>query len=1118
MSAPTFSIRSVNSAGHPDQFFPDFQTLDLTPVFCDAGTVTFAYPENGANWSLLHDDLEIAILLDGVEILELRSVIESTEGDDANVTEDGTIWTYTARTLLGRLDEAVIYPPLWPITDPVKHTYVNATAGKMIGDFVGFAHSRGTLSWLSIDFTDTHDSAGAAWINPIDMVFLVGVKYSDMVKSIVDASVAEVRMQGRTLQAFNVDTLGVDRTTGSTPLRFIKGRDLKESPRKSSTRDLSTVTLLAGYNNVHVERTAGSGPLTTWGRREFYRSFGHIETAGALDVIGDAMIAEIDQPLLEITHGLFFEDGNNPQPVRDFNTGDWGYSDVGRGLERHRIKQWVVSIDNQGHITGTVTLNDLVNEQLDKLNRRLTNLDNGTTLAGPSGTADDGKPPHLPVGMGLSTSFYLQFNQVRTIVTLSWSPVTTNSDNTTANDIGGYSVRWRYATDPSTNWRDTRIVDNSYTSTTFDNIDPGVGVKLQVECHDVYGHSSGYSADQSITTAIDTTIPEAPSAPILTCNVGMLRVFWDGLDDLGAGQAYDFAGVEVHISTGGPSFTPSSGTKVDFLTGGPQATTITTGLVYGTQYWGKLVAIDTSGNKSIASVAGTVTLTQVVNVEIGTGQVGLANTLFSDVGNLVDDGSFESTVSRTSRATAFAGSHYVFDNTTASNSTWSLRHDSWAGGAVVERFPLQGSLPVKPGERVFGAADYRATSSIPAGSLITLGIKWLDPSGNYLDSTGAINNVTYTLADNSLTTADNVWHTRIAGTSQVAPPNVATMEIWLVSANRTAGTIWIDAVEIRRQIDTLLIGDAAITTAKIANLAVNDAKINDLSVGKLTVGTLSADILLAARIKTANTGSRVEINSGGMAAFDSSGNQTLYVDTAGLIKVQGTITSGTIGRRIEINPWGTSLPEMRFWPDTGSNYGFLNAVSNPGSTEAWTGLNMSQFTANGTTMSARVYLNSGQSAMENIRTDTQAQWGGGVYASPSGAAVTYTGSSQAGFLSVGVNSAGVGFGDGSTTTTDVFWSMGAGGNAIMTMTGKWYNYVAANSNTGLFTGIVAVSAAGSLSMSYGATMLGAMGPGGTLIRPAGAIAYSITASSSTAFTVTFGASTSGDWVLWVYRC
>jgi hypothetical protein len=279
---------------------------------------------------------------------------------------------------------------------------------------------------------------------------------------------------------------------------------------------------------------------------------------------------------------------------------------------------------------------------------------------------------------------------------------------------------------------------------------------------------------------------------------------------------------------------------------------------------------------------------------------------------------------------------------------------------------------------VFGAADYRQTSDVPAGSFVTLAIKWVDKNGAYIDNTGAVNNVFYTLSDNGFAAKDNIWHSRVTNVSQLAPANSVKAEIWLITQSRTAGTIWIDAVEVRKQIDTLLIGQAAITTALIADLAVNDAKMANVSIGKLIAGTLSADMVIGARIKTADTGARAEMNSGGFGLWDSSGTQTVaFAGANGSVKIIGNLLSGTSGRRIDINPFGTGLPEIRFYPNTGSNYGFLNAVS--GGSNAVVGLNSGQFTANGVTSSVRTYLTSTTSAFEMINTSTQLQNGPGLY-------------------------------------------------------------------------------------------------------------------------------------------
>lgn len=1121
MALPTFTLRSVTPGGDLDQFFPDVYTLTVSPVFSSVGSITFEYPERGVNYALLDDDLEMAVMLDGVEIPELRCVIESFEGDDANEAADGSVWTFTCHTLLGSLAQAVVYPPLWPLPDPTKHVYTAANAGKIITDFIGYAHARGTLTWLAVDFTDTVDSNGNAWGTPIDMEFNVGLKYTEVVQDLVDAGVVEIKMNGRTLQAFNPDTIGNDKTTGASPVVFVKGRDMQESDRKSSTRDLATTVLLGGDASIFSERTADSSSLSQYGRRESYISLQHVQTTGALDVIGDQLMTTTNRPVLEVTHNLNFDNPGNPQPIRDFNVGDWVYSDVGRGLERHRIAQWTVTISESGGsggvVTGSVTLNDLIADQLAKVHRRLTNLENGTSSAGTSTSTDDGRSPAVPGSVTLTSSYYIDFQQARSVVGVSWAAVTTNSDGTASSDITGYAARWRYSTDSSTLWRETRQVDSSTLNTTFDNIATGVTVVVEVVAYNQFGRYGTWSPDETITSAVDTVPPNKPSSPTVTSNVGTLRAYWDGFDYLGAVMAPDFIGVEVHIGLSG-TFTPGPTTLKDFLPGpAAQSTTITSGLSYGVDYFARLVAVDSSGNKSSPSDSTTnsqAILTQVVTTEIGTGQVGLANTAFSDVGNLVDDGSFESLSLRTSRAVLFSGSHFAWDNSTSSNGTYSLRHDWWAGGATSESLLLQGSLPVKPGERVFGAADYRFTSDVPSTSYVFLAIKWKDKSGNYLDNTGAINNQFYDVTNNWYAAADNTWHARVAGISKVAPPNVVTMEIWLITQNRTLGTIWIDAVEIRRQIDTLLIGDAAITTAKIATLAVNDAQIANVSAGKLTVGTLSADITVAARIKTADTGARVELNSGGIGVWDSSGTQTVAIAGGdGSVNVIGTLRSGGIGRRVEINPFGTGLPEIRFYPTTGSNYGFLNGVASGDGTMAFTGLNMGQFTANGTTVSFRSYMTNASASLEMIRTDTQVQWGGGIYVTSNGINLSYAGTVRQGFADIQNTYSSIGY-DGTSDNIDAWTTWDNGGQ--ITDIGHYGGYVGCYHNQAVFAGYVINSGGsyGSWAIGYSTTMLSPMIPIPNLLDGGGIRGVQITSSTSTGFVMSFETVSSGD-PLWI---
>jgi hypothetical protein len=1088
MGAPQFMIHTVDGFGARDKPLPDFQGLDLSPVFSQAGTVVIKYPENGVNFNLLAEDTELIVTLDGNEVGSLRCIIEQIEGDDANEASNAMVWTFTARTLLALFDRAIVYPKNWPSAGEPSYGYAHVTPGAIIRDQLFNAQDRGSLLGINATFSNLVDSSGTPWPIQIDGIsFDAGTKLSAVIQSLVDGGYVEVTMNNRSLSAYALGGLGTDKSTGSNALRFQAGRDVKESPRKISSRDLATTLLVAGSQNVYREMTSSGGIMTQWGRRESYYSLGVSDWPGVIDYYGQQKLSTLNVPLLEVTHGLFFDDDVNPRPITDFNVGDWGLSDVGRGWEKYRIKQWVLSVDQSGEISGSVTLNDLIAEQLAKVNDRLGRLENGVTSPGASEEKDDGKAPAAPTNVQATTDYYVDHDQSRAFVSVTWDPVSTNSDGTAAIDISYYLARWRYVGD--SNWQTTQRTDVSTTVAYFADIFPNASVEAQVQTVDKYNRPSAWSISSIITTARDQIAPVKPSAPVVTSNVGTLRMTWSGLDSLGQPQVADFDGVEVHVGTNG-SFTPTSATLKDYLKSRTTIATTITGLAYGTDWFVRLVAVDTSGNKSSpsdqTSTSHTV-LNQVVNVEIGTGQVGLNNTAFSDVGNLIDDGNFEIASYRVARQALIGSSHLAFDSTIASVGGWSLRSDSFASGAI-EYFVIQDQLPVKPGERIFGALDLKATSD--AVGVVNLDIAWFNGAGQQIDASGAPASGFYTLAGLASTIKDNTWYSRVTTTSLVAPVTAASMQLIFYTSGRTAGTVWADAIEVRRQVDTLLIGDAAITTAKIANLAVNDAQIGNMNVGKLIAGTLAADITVSARIKTANTGARVELNSSGLQVFNSSNAQTGSFNSAdGSISIAGTLVTGFSGSRIEINPSG--LPTIRLYSGGGTEFGFINGFTLSG-TDVGVGFNSSPFSGNSTQLGSRMVAWPGLASMEVIRSSNQQTSGGYTQVYPSNIesgysnsgtrqAYMYADSSQFYAASDHVptselylNTSGAQIGSKFGASGENAWAMWADG--VTQHFGKWDNFVGVSANTqGIFTGRVSIGSGFSFfTFSYGSTMASAM--------------------------------------------
>lgn len=115
------------------------------------------------------------------------------------------------------------------------------------------------------------------------------------------------------------------------------------------------------------------------------------------------------------------------------------------------------------------------------------------------------------------------------------------------------------------------------------------------------------------------------------------------------------------------------------------------------------------------------------------------------------------------------------------------------------------------------------------------------------------------------------------------------------------------------------------TGASVVPVQAADGDIANLSIGKLTVGSLSADMTVSARIKTANTGARTEMNTAGFEAYNSSNIRTFYVEAStGNVTATGTFQTGLSGNRVEMTASG-GVGTIYFRPSTGSDFGYLNS-------------------------------------------------------------------------------------------------------------------------------------------------------------------------------------------------
>lgn len=296
--------------------------------------------------------------------------------------------------------------------------------------------------------------------------------------------------------------------------------------------------------------------------------------------------------------------------------------------------------------------------------------------------------------------------------------------------------------------------------------------------------------------------------------------------------------------------------------------------------------------------------------------------------------------------------------------------------------------------------------------------------------------------------------------------------------------------------------DAATATA----LLIDDAHISDLTVSKVTAGTINADWVVGARIKTADTGPRVELNAAGLQTYSSDGTQTVNIASAdGSVSIIGTLKSGTTGKRVEVNPTATFLPEIRFYANNGTDFGYINATSS--GSDVNLGLNSSQYDdGSGTQVIARTYMTITNAEVAVVRADTQARYGGFVWAS----APTF----NAGYNRGGVDG-GLFYAD--STKGRFGWNPSdANANYLDFVSGRtrhvgqWANNLAAGNSDGLFTGsLSSASSVSGMTIVWGPTLDSPMYPVATVRDSPANYAYMSTTPTTTSAQLDYAIATTG---------
>jgi hypothetical protein len=645
-------------------------------------------------------DLEVEIWSIGSTTRALRGYLQEASGDDV---AEGKTWTFAGGFLELRMGEAIVFPqPLvgvpslgeevqvdhgsipqakWDqlialgytgrandgaerlyvpqlvldavlagttvpvLADPKRELkFAAVTPGELVGAIMTQARSRGTLTDIEWDFTATRDSEGNTWPKVLTTKFSPGAGYDQILDKLVDLGLAEWAVewdsaqQRKVLRLWTPEGRGTDLTVGNRPVVLRRGRNLLEAPRKWSVRDAGTSVLAAGAEGFY-ETASDASAVARRGRRiERAVSANNIADEDSVSAYAQAQLSVTTPGLLEVTHGLGFLPGE-PRPLIAFDVGDWVYSQTGTSMDRLRVVQWTLTVDAKSNPSGTVTLNDTVQDALVRLQKRLTALQSGETVVGtsePSEQQEDTVPPAAPTGLVADSLAYRQdvTGDTYASVTLGWAEVTINVDGTAATDVAGYRIRYKPANIPFVDAYGNPLGNDdawsvlTYTPRTppytFSGVAPDTDIDIQVAAFDNSGNQGPWSTNLIHHTASDDTPPPSPSAPVVEDWFGTLKVTWDGLDVNGADMwaaAPDFDHVEIHVSAGN-NFTPDDTTlSASMFAAG---TWNITDLPIGTTQFVRLVAVDKSVNKSAPSAVGSATPRGITYPDMGEDAVGSA--------------------------------------------------------------------------------------------------------------------------------------------------------------------------------------------------------------------------------------------------------------------------------------------------------------------------------------------------------------------------------------------------------------------------------------------------------------------------------------------------------------
>ncbi|KFI69757.1 hypothetical protein [Bifidobacterium longum] len=560
----------------------------------------------------LTDGLEVAVeVSDGNGYREpdnARFVITGRSGK----TDDRTkTVTYSGQSISWLLSKAENNDSSHLLTDgdnKGKRPFYSSNPGVILKTLLDENRQRGGVATgLTLGFDTAKDAGGAAWARKYTLYYSLGTDLQTILSSLVNGGGCDWRTSARTLKLWNADSTALSRDLSKSVVLQL-ARDISEAPYEESISDLASTILVEGDNNLLFRMDNPAAP-TPWGKWESYSSQGGVSDKDTAQAFMQSTLNDAARVRGQYTRDLIISDVD-ALPLVDYHAGDWITAPTVSHGEKVRVQEIDLSMRQGEGLSASLALNDIKYDASVRQAKKIKGITGGAALAGSeSGTTAssdrDHRVPKAPLGLIVQTDAYIGSDGfAHGLATASWSAVT-EATNNTAIEISNYAIEWRKHVDGAP-WHSAGTTDK--TQLGFGGLDCGTQIEVRVRAVPTYSDKLGeWSSVFVATVESDVTPCSVPSKPVLSSELGVVTVHWDGKTSTGALMESDFDHIEVGEGAN------AAGMQVISATQSGQGAYVITGLTGGSQHSYALRSVDHAGNRSDWSAVATVTVASAVS-------------------------------------------------------------------------------------------------------------------------------------------------------------------------------------------------------------------------------------------------------------------------------------------------------------------------------------------------------------------------------------------------------------------------------------------------------------------------------------------------------------------------